>query len=708
MKKNKIIKMDKIKTTNKIKTTDKTITTDKSPRINSIRAKLIGAYMIPVVLIMLLGALSYSRASKAIIANYEAATGNTVQKTAEYYKMLLQNTNTKSQKLANDSVLRSYYSGDYKDSASKETESYGTLNRTILSEKTSDSNINLITVLAPYGKGLSSNGIIEGDTYGKFVETEEGKAILNTSNAQGVWSGYHTFLDSYLKSSRNTYGIAISKPIINNKMENIGILIMDIALPSIQAPMTTIDLPKGSQCAFITSDGREITSGGENEKAVFYGQDFYNKAISATENTGYFYTGYEGENHLFLYSKIGEGQSMLCTLIPKSTIIQQADGIKTVTLIVAIIAMVLAVLVGVVIAGGISSTIGSINTVVKMAEEGDLTVTAVTKRKDEFSLLTKHITGMLGGMKSLVNRTANAAYSISESAESVAAASAQLVDSSKSINLVVENIETGIEQQAEDAQNCLKLMGNLDEKLGYVNTSVEQINEFAGNTKGIVNDGMISMEELGTKAKDTFRISKAIIENIEQLGTESAAIGGIISTINEIADQTNLLALNASIEAARAGEAGRGFAVVAGEIRKLAEATMKASERINGLIGSIEERTRATVHTAGEAEEIVASQEAALHNTAQVFDNITRHVEGLIKNIGDISLRIKDIEETKKETLIAITNISSVLEETASASVEVQSAADGQLSATEHLNEAAERLRTDSKELQNSISSFKL
>lgn len=684
------------------------ITADKRPRLNSIRVKLIGAYLIPVVLIMLLGVLSYSRASDSIVSNYEAATGNTVQKTAEYYKMLLQNINTKSQKLANDSILRSYYSGDYKDSESKESESYGTLNRTILSEKTSDSNINLITVLAPYGKGLSSNGIIGADVYVKFIETQEGKTILSTSNTEGVWSGYHTFLDDYLKSSKNTYGATISRPIINNKMETIGILIMDIALPSIQAPMTTIDLPKGSQCALITSDGREITSGGENAKAVFYGQDFYNRAVNAPENTGYFYTGYEGENHLFLYSKIGEGESMLCTLIPKSIILQQADGIKTVTVIVVIIAMVIAVLVGVVIAGGISSTIGSINTVVKMAEEGDLTVTAVTKRKDEFRLLTKHITGMLGGMKALVNRTANAAYSISESAESVAAASAQLMDSSRSINLVVENIETGIEQQAEDAQNCLKIMGNLDEKINHVNTSVEQINEFAGNTKNIVKDGIISMEELGTKAKDTFRISKAIIENIEQLGTESAAIGGIISTINEIADQTNLLALNASIEAARAGEAGRGFAVVAGEIRKLAEATMKASERINGLIGSIEERTRATVHTANEAEEIVASQESALHNTAQVFDNITRHVEGLIKNIDDISLRIKDIEETKKETLIAITNISSVLEETASASVEVQNAADSQLSATEHLNEAAGRLREDSKELQSSISSFKL
>ncbi len=687
---------------------NKKILVEENSRFGGIRVKLIGAFLIPVALIVLLGILSYSRASDAIISNYESATRNTVEKTAEYYTLMMQGIDTKSQKLAGDNIVRSYYNGDYKASSGKEADSYGTINRNVLSEKTSDSNINLISVLAPYGKCLTTNGVIGQDTYGKFVETEEGKQIVNASNTDAVWTGYHTFLDDYLNSSKSTYGISLSRQIINNKMETIGILVMDIALPSIQGPMKTIDLPKGSQCAFITPDGREITAEGENTEAAFYGQDFYENAVKSSENTGLLYTGYREETNLFIYSKAGDGKSMLCTLIPKSVIIKQADGIKTVTLIVVIIAIMIAILAGVVLAGGIGSTIRNINAVVKKAEEGDLTVTARTRRKDEFMLLTKHITGMLSGMKSLVNRTANATYSISESAESVAAASSQLVESARSITQVVENIEAGIEQQAEDAQNCLKIMGDLDEKINRVNISVEQITEFASSTKNIAKDGIITMDELGSKARDTFRISKAVIENIEQLGTESAAIGGITFTINEIAEQTNLLALNASIEAARAGEAGKGFAVVAGEIRKLAEATLHASERINTIIGSIEERTRTTVRTASEAEEIVNSQESALHNTSQVFDNITRHVEGLSVIIDEISMRVKDIGETKKETLNAITNISSVLEETASSSVEVRSAADSQLAATKHLNHAAGRLKEDSKELQSAVSSFKL
>ncbi|WP_246241097.1 methyl-accepting chemotaxis protein [Anaerocolumna sedimenticola] len=616
--------------------------------------------------------------------------------------------NAKSQKLAGDNTIRSYYNGDYKDSSGKESDSYSSINRNILSEKTSDSNLNLISVLAPKGKGLSTNGIIGQEAYGKFIETKEGKKILNASNTAGVWTGYHNYIDDYLNIGINTYGIALSRQIINNKMETIGILVMDIALPAIKTPLKTIDLPKGSQYAFITADGREIISEGDNTKAIFYGQDFYNKAVKAAENTGLQYTNYQGKANLFIYSKVGDTGSMLCTLIPKSVIIKQADGIKTVTVIVVILAIIIAFLVGVILASGIGSTIHNINSVVKKAEEGDLTVTARTKRKDEFSLLAKHITGMLSGMKLLVSRTANATYSISESAESVAAATSRLIESARSITQVVENIEAGIEQQAEDAQNCLKIMGNLDEKINYVNISVSQISKSAGSTKNIVKDGIITMDELRNKSKATFRISKEVIENIEQLGSESAAIGSIILTINEIAEQTNLLALNASIEAARAGDAGRGFAVVADEIRKLAEATVLASDRINKIIGNIEERTKITVKAASEAEEIVNSQESVLLNTSQVFDNITKHVESLTRNIDEITNRVKDIEETKVDTLNAITNISSVLEETASASVEVQSAADSQLAATEHLNHTVGRLRENSKELQNAISSFKL
>lgn len=62
----------------------------------------------------------------------------------------------------------------------------------------------------------------------------------------------------------------------------------------------------------------------------------------------------------------------------------------------------------------------------------------------------------------------------------------------------------------------------------------------------------------------------------------------IISFIKRVAARTNLLGLNAAIEAARAGSEGRGFAVVAGEVRKLAEDSVGAVERIGNILSSVE------------------------------------------------------------------------------------------------------------------------
>ena len=57
-------------------------------------------------------------------------------------------------------------------------------------------------------------------------------------------------------------------------------------------------------------------------------------------------------------------------------------------------------------------------------------------------------------------------------------------------------------------------------------------------------------------------------------------IDTLTEEILSISSQTNLLALNASIEAARAGEAGKGFAVVADEIRRLADNSREAVDKI--------------------------------------------------------------------------------------------------------------------------------
>lgn len=671
----------------------------------SIKYKLIFAFLLPVVLIIVLGVLSYTTASKAIISSFETSSQSTIQKTSEYYGLMFSNIKAIATDLSNDHSLQEYYSKSYATDKAEEASVYNSLKAKISSTSLSNKAISNIYIMASYGKGMyTGSSSLTDSEYEAFAATDEAKAY---DKSKAAWVSKHQYLDS---KGVGAYGVSFIRQVIGTSKKGIGYMFFDLNKDYVTDPISNLNLGDDSIVALIAPDGGEIVTGQkeiDSSKTYFTDKAFYTEASESEEKTGYEYVKYEGKSQLFIYSKTDDG-FVICATVPESVITAKAGSIKIITISAVIIAFIVAVIFGGVLATNMSTVIKKVMKALEKASEGDLTVSVEVDRKDEFHILAKSINHMIAKMKGLIEETKGVSGMVDDSARTVTGSAESLLSATREITDSISGIEKGIVQQANDSESCMRQMDVLSEKINVVSDNSGKIAEIAEGTREIVHTGLKTIDELNSNAKDTVEITNAVITGIETMEQSSRSISKIIGVINEIADQTNLLSLNASIEAARAGEAGRGFAVVADEIRKLADQSVASVNQIREIVDEINASTKETVTTARQAETVVAVQEESLKNTMTVFNDIQSQVGELITNLANITIGVEDIAQTKTETIQSIENISAVSQETAAAAEEVTDTAGRQMNSVEDLNTAAQSLNDNANALSEAIGLFKI
>lgn len=674
----------------------------------SFRFKLFALFLVPVACIIILGVVSYEQASSGIEDNYTKSTADSINMAAEYMRFGLKNVQATSNQFAGDTSLMNYMRnvGDMMEHMNIRNTNANTISAKITSDEFI-SNIYMISdTVMPI---MSAQLQIEDGFYAELAETDIGE-FIKKNPMKVFWDGQDEYLDKKLQTGPDDYSIRLIRAF--GKTDSA--LIIDIKAETIKNILADLSLDASGYIGFIAPDGREIIDQSTKDvpmdpsEIIFTSESFYQDAVASEEVSGSDNVIYRGENYLFLYSKIGDTGAMICSLMPLSVINSQADNIKRTTVIIVIIACLIAILIALLLSININRTLGNINSVLRRAAKGDLSVQLESGRRDEFGELTAEVQTTVTNMKQLLQQVKALSMEVSVSSTNVSKASESFLKSTGDISRAMYEIEQGVNQQAFEAEQCLTQMDTLSKKIELVSNNTRDIGHIADGTKQRVNEGTIVFDELNKQTSSTINITIGIIKEIENLAEKSSSISKIINVINDIANQTNLLSLNASIEASRAGEYGKGFAVVASEVRNLAEQSKSSVNNIKQIIDSILEDTISVVETARNAENVLKLQESAVKNTTDSYNDINESVEKLLVFLKQISENVDSIDETRVITLASIENISAVLEEIAAASNNVSHTSNEQLGSVESLNESAVRLDAHADNLAKEVQKFKV
>ena len=286
--------------------------------------------------------------------------------------------------------------------------------------------------------------------------------------------------------------------------------------------------------------------------------------------------------------------------------------------------------------------------------------------------------GAIIGHIELVNDVTEAENLRQQAVEAVSRGRLETVDALEGI---VGRLSTASQQLSVQIAQSDKGAGQVARRMGETSTAMEEMSATvlevarnaadaaasAGTMHHKANGGAQTVKGMAGKMQQLHSTASGLRKDMTVLEEQAEAIGTIMTTISDIADQTNLLALNAAIEAARAGEAGRGFAVVADEVRKLAEKTQYATAEVGGAISRIQEATRKNMTNVDMAVKGVNETNALADESGQALNEILHMAAEAADKVRAIATAAEQQSAASEEINQSIENASAIADELSTA-----------------------------------------
>lgn len=387
---------------------------------------------------------------------------------------------------------------------------------------------------------------------------------------------------------------------------------------------------------------------------------------------------------------------------------QNVSRLITTSLILSALLLVIITLASIIAGTKLSKPIVQITKASAQLAQGDLTIHAQVKTRDETKRLADSFNKSILSLHTLVTDALSISSKVKNYSETTNSSMQELAVGTTQIAETIQELSIGINKQSLSTESIQAKSDDILSSILAINAEMTTSSDISLSTKEIVSNGTQTIEFQKAKMVENRNASESTVLSITNLSTISSEIANIINVIEGISSQTTLLALNASIEAARAGEHGKGFAVVADEIRKLADGTVNSTSKITSIIANVNSAVTDAVKTIKISQSAVSEQEASLSETTKVFSDIVDAVDHSYKNalaVKDATLKLtKDMENINEE----IREISAVTQQSASSFEQVASTNQEQQASFQEITATIEELTILAEELNTNLSKFKV
>lgn len=341
--------------------------------------------------------------------------------------------------------------------------------------------------------------------------------------------------------------------------------------------------------------------------------------------------------------------------------------------------------------------------------DGELNISdIIIWENNDFKILADAFNSMKSNLLYFIEQTRSNILVLSSSIDKVTHGMDNTLQDNEQISSAIGEVARNSEQQLTLVKDMVSQVEDVCSSVDKIASHIDDLQTIASSTDSVATSGREDLNRYNEKINIISDSMNNTSDFIVLLKENINEIASMIDFIVGISNQLNMLALNASIEAARSGEAGKGFAIVAQQITVLSNETKDGISKINEILARILENSGNVESAISKSVEDFNSGNELFANAIQVFHEINDKTGAVLKQVGNISSEIMNINKVAQNTTLHTQQVYEASTSVAHSTQNVSSVVDNELAEFEEINDTMSSLQSMLGNIESLVDRYSL